>query len=647
MQDVIRKLYIDTDAGQIHGRRVEGVDDDTRLPVILLHRTPASSASFESMLRLLAGQRTAIALDTPGFGQSFRPAGMPGTVDYARWFLAAIDALGIDQFHLCPHHTGTHFAVEMALLAPERIRSLLLSGVLYADAPARAQMHAEIGTAGGIDPEGAYLGTTWTIMRSLFPVFDAELVHAETMGALASMPGRDQAFNAILSQDFKAVLAQVRCPVKIVQASDDPLIHMLEQVRADQPQIPIELLGPAFLAAPELQPEQYAAVLLAFMHEHEGRDSAKQIPSNVPSNASSNMRSNTASSNSFSEPATPQGTSMTDRRFQLVRNPKGFDLEQTQAVAPTPGPGEVLFRVRAVSLNRRDLGVRDLSYPVAPDANHFTPLSDAAGSIVAVGSGVTGFAVGDRVCSTFFPGWTDGRVTLPALFSALGVGGSGVFADHVVLPATGVAHIPSGWSFEEGASIACAGVTAWSALMKLGKVQRDDWVLVIGTGGVAMFALQIAVAAGAKVVILSSSDEKLERAKALGAAATVNYNTHPDWDVVVRERTGGGVQHAVELGGVGTLPKSIASMGLGGHVALIGALAGFGGDIPGIAMIMGALRVSAVMVGSHADHLALSTFMVQHGIKPIIDSVFAVADAEQAYARSAAGAFGKVVIKME
>lgn len=171
-------------------------------------------------------------------------------------------------------------------------------------------------------------------------------------------------------------------------------------------------------------------------------------------------------------------------------------------------------------------------------------------------------------------------------------------------------------------------------------------MLVIGTGGVAIFALQIAVAAGAKVVILSSSNDKLARARTMGAAVTINYATNPDWAAAVKEATDGGVQHAVELGGVGTLERSVASMALGGHVALVGALDGFGGDLSATAMILSALRASAVMVGSQADHRAALSFLAEHRQKPVIDSVFEFDAAEDAYERAAMGVFGKVVIKL-
>lgn len=337
---------------------------------------------------------------------------------------------------------------------------------------------------------------------------------------------------------------------------------------------------------------------------------------------------------------------MDNRRYELVKRDAGYDLVRADGEVPAVGPGEVLVQVRAVSLNRRDIGVRDLSYPVN-GADHFMPLSDAAGDVIAVGAGVTNVKVGDRVMSTFFQTYPDTRLSLPAVMSSLGAGGSGVFADKVILSETGVLPIPEGWSYEEAACLPCAGVTAWNALKTLGKLQAGDDVLVIGTGGVALFAVQIAAASGAKPIILSSSDEKIAQAKSLGAVDGINYRTTPEWAEKVRELTGGaGVQHVIELGGVGTLQKSIASLGLGGHLALIGALDGFGGQFDALPLIFAALRVSAVMVGSPQDQASLCAFMVTNGLKPVIDSQFDFDDAEAAYARADKGAFGKVVIRL-
>jgi pimeloyl-ACP methyl ester carboxylesterase len=250
--------YVRTASGLIHWRQVGGAEP----PIVLLHRTPVCSASFDRVLARLAGRRRAIALDTPGFGQSFRPEGSPSTVTYAQWLLGALDGLGVDAFHLLGHHTGTHFATEMAKMAPNRVLSLTLSGVLYADAPTRATFREGIGQAPPVDADGAYLSATWSTIKGLFSAFDPALVHTEVLGALACPEGRNQAFDAILSQDFAAVLRAVRAPVRILQAEDDALGFCLDAVRRAHPEIPITLHGPAGMAAPELQPGAIAEFLL-------------------------------------------------------------------------------------------------------------------------------------------------------------------------------------------------------------------------------------------------------------------------------------------------------------------------------------------------------------------------------------------------
>ncbi len=609
---MIEKFYVHTQGGQIHGRRVAG----SGVPVVLLHRTPVSSSSFEPLLQFLASQgQAALALDTPGFGLSFMPPQRPSAADYGRWLLQAVDALGIERFHLAAHHTGTHFAAEMAAAAPERVASLTLSGILLAPAAERPGLRQDIGQAPAIDADGVYIADTFKLMKRLFLDPLPELVHAETLGALQSGRGRDLAFDAIFEQDFSATLAHAMAaggfPVQVVQAADDPLSlnGMLDRFRKAFPTVPVSVAGPAFLAFPERQAGAFGRALLNFT----------QAPQAMTSN----------------------------RRYELTRVEQGYALQRADTAVPVPGPGEVRVRVRAVSLNRRDLGVRDLSYPVN-GADHFAPLSDAAGDVVAVGEGVSAWRVGDRVMSSFFQNHPGGRPTLPGVLSSLGAGGPGVFADEVVLAASGLVAMPASWSYAEAACLPCAGVTAWSALVSAGGLQRGDTVLVHGTGGVALFALQIAAAMGARPIVLSSNAHKLERAKALGAVDGINYREHPNWAEDVRKLThGAGVQHVVELGGAGTLEKSIASLGLGGHLALIGALDGFGGQINALPLIFSALRVTAIMVGSRADHEALAAFMNEHGIRPVIDSVFGFADAEAAYARAAEGAFGKVVITLD
>lgn len=604
------RFYVSTSGGQIHGRR----SGNGTAPVVLLHRTPVDSSCFEDVLDFLADQeQSAIALDTPGFGGSFMPEGSPSARNYGQWLLEALDALGLSSYHLAAHHTGTHFAVELALLDPSRVLSLTLSGVMMADAEERTRMRADVGFAPAIDSDGGHVFDTFRLMKSLFLDPVPDLVHKETMGALIAGPGRDLAFNAIFAQDFAAIVRELRksgsFPIQIVQASDDPfcLNGMIGRVRDAWPDLPVTITPPAFLALPERQPGAFARSVL---HLSKG------------------------------------SSSMDNRRYELVKHDAGYDLVRADGETPAVGPGEVLVQVRAVSLNRRDVGVRDLSYPVN-GANHFIPLSDAAGDVIAVGKGVTKVKVGDRVMSTFFQTYPDTRLTLPAIMSSLGAGGSGVFADKIILSQSGVLPIPEGWSYEEAACLPCAGVTAWNALKTLGNLQAGDHVLIIGTGGVALFAVQIAAASGANPIILSSSDDKIELAKSLGAAHGINYGTTPDWPEKVRELTGGGgVQHVVELGGVGTLQKSIASLGIGGHLALIGALDGFGGQFDALPLIFAALRVSAVMVGSPEDQANLCAFMVANGLKPVIDGRFDFEDAEDAYARTDKGAFGKVVIQL-
>ncbi|GEM_PF-17806 len=613
-QAPIVKAYADTPAGQVHLRRVDGPGD----PIVLLHRTPVSSACFDGVLALLAGRRAAIALDTPGFGQSFKPQGMPSTVDYGAWLLAALDALGVDRFHLAGHHTGTHIGAEIAVAAPDRVRSLLLNGVLFASAEEREMFRAQVGQSAAIDAHGAYLIQSWGVMKGLLPRFDAQLVQTEFLGAIGAPDGRNQAFGAIFDQDFASVFSGVTCPVTVLQAADDPLAGFVGRIRKARPGVVVTTQGKTGVAAPELEPEIFAETLLAFAA------GVETTPPNSPLQW------------------TPP---MTNRRFSLVRAGQGFELAESIVPIPTPGPGEVLVRVRAVALNRRDVMIRKGWYPVG-EADGFTPLSDAAGEVVAVGEGVEGLAFGDRVASTFFQNWAGGRVSFPAVISSLGAGGPGVLAEHVVLSAGGVVKLPDGLDFVQGATLTCSGVTAWASLVTHGGIQAGDWVVTLGTGGVSLWGLQIAKALGAKVAVVGGDDAKLARASALGADLTVNYHTTPDWEAVVKEASSGGVQHALELGGAGTLARSQASLGVGGHVAVIGALDGFGGTLDASAMVMMAQRATAISVGSRADHQALSDFVTAKGIVPQVDAVFGLDAIEGAYTRADQGAFGKVVVKL-
>lgn len=324
----------------------------------------------------------------------------------------------------------------------------------------------------------------------------------------------------------------------------------------------------------------------------------------------------------------------------------GLDhLSITDRPTPTPGPGQVLVAVRAVSLNYRDLLVAKGHYnPRMPLPR--VPCSDAAGEVVAVGDSVLSVKPGDRVCGTFFQNWAEGPLTEAASKSALGGAIDGVLAEQVVLSEQGVVPVPPHLSFEEAATLPCAALTAWNALTTdfdpAGKT-----VLLLGTGGVSVFALQLAVALGAKALVTSGSDDKLARAIGMGATAGVNYKQTPDWEKWARQQTNGkGVDLVVEVGGAGTLERSVKATRYGGRVALIGVLAGGGGFDP-MGLLMKGITLRGIYVGSRAMFETLNAAITKHAIRPVIDRVFAFDELRQAFAHlESAGHFGKVVIRI-
>lgn len=318
---------------------------------------------------------------------------------------------------------------------------------------------------------------------------------------------------------------------------------------------------------------------------------------------------------------------------------------QVERPEPKPGPGQALVRIRAVSLNYRDLFIAQGKYPGLPSLP-FIPVSDGAGEVVAVGAGVTRVKPGDRVAPTFFQVWTDGPRAPEKVRSALGGSVNGVLAEYVAVDAEGLVHLPEGYTFEDGATLPCAAVTVWNALVPEGGLRPGQTVLAQGTGGVSIFALQLGRALGARVIITSSQDAKLERARTLGASGTVNYKQHPDWEQKVLELTGGqGVDHVLEVGGEQTLPKSIRATRPGGHISLIGMLSG-GFARPDPAQLgEKKLRVENTYVGSRAMFEDMNRVLTQHRLKPVIDRVFPFAEAREALRHMQAGAhFGKVVI---
>ncbi|MGH8169485.1 MAG: zinc-dependent alcohol dehydrogenase family protein [Steroidobacteraceae bacterium] len=336
------------------------------------------------------------------------------------------------------------------------------------------------------------------------------------------------------------------------------------------------------------------------------------------------------------------------RRCTLTRQPDGsYRLAIGQAPVPTPANGEVLVRVRAASLNRRDVYVLKGQYPMPPRAA-LVPLSDGAGEVASLGAGVTRFKAGDRVAAAFFQRWPSGRPDAQAPSSALGGQLDGMLSEYVCLSEEGLVKVPEGYSYEEAATLPCAAVTAWNGLVTRGRMQPGDNVLLLGTGGVSIFGLQLAAAAGAHPIVASSNDEKLARVTKLGAIATVNYARTPEWSRAVRAATGGtGVHQVLEVGGVGTLPQSLASLAPGGHIAIIGGLSGFGGEIPAAALLHSNITASGIYVGSRESFEALNAFIGQHRIRPVIDRAYPLEEALDAYRRMEAGQhLGKIVITL-
>lgn len=332
-----------------------------------------------------------------------------------------------------------------------------------------------------------------------------------------------------------------------------------------------------------------------------------------------------------------------------IRDGFGLDkLVRCERAEPVPGPSQVRVRVKATSLNYRDLMMVEGRYNPKQKLP-LVPNSDGAGVVDAVGPGVTRVKVGDRVMGLFSQTWLGGEPSRAAQTSTLGGPLDGALADTMVLHEEGVVLTPPHLSDEEAATLPCAAVTAWSALVTQGALKAGDTVLLQGTGGVSIFALQIARMMGARVILTSSRDDKLERARSLGAHDVINYVTTPDWDKTARALTGGtGVDHVVEVGGAGTLEKSLKAVRVGGTVSVIGVLSGGAGSVPVTPILMGNLRVQGVLVGHRQSFEALNRALALHGVRPVVDRVFPFSEARAAFEYLKSGAhFGKVVIRVD
>jgi NADPH:quinone reductase-like Zn-dependent oxidoreductase len=310
------------------------------------------------------------------------------------------------------------------------------------------------------------------------------------------------------------------------------------------------------------------------------------------------------------------------------------------------GTGEVRVRVHAVSLNHRDLMVAGGNYLVTVD-DPIIPCSDGAGEVVATGAGVTRVQPGDRVVASFFPYWHDGHTGPDKIRHALGGDMDGMLAEDVVLDEGALVPIPAGMTYVDAATLPCAGVTAWNAIFESANAIRPgDTVLLLGTGGVSILGLQLAKAAGLDTIVTSSSDAKLQRAKDLGARHVINYRTTPEWQEEVLRATGGMGAHVVlEVGGQGTVNRSIASAAMGGSVAIIGSVSGAGGDVNPATLMASAKRLVGIFVGSRTMLEKVVRFADTTGLQPVVDRVFTFDQAREAYRHMASGShFGKVVI---
>jgi NADPH:quinone reductase-like Zn-dependent oxidoreductase len=336
------------------------------------------------------------------------------------------------------------------------------------------------------------------------------------------------------------------------------------------------------------------------------------------------------------------------RAYQLPKGGAGIDaLAVVDRPVPKPQYRQVLVKVAACSLNYRDLGITRGTYRM-PVRENVVPLSDGAGEVVEVGPGVTRVKTGDKVAGCFFQRWVGGEPSPTLQASALGGALDGMLAEFAVLEEDGVVKIPAHLSLEEGATLPCAGVTAWDAIMNHAKLIAGQSVLLLGTGGVSIFGLQLAHAMGIIAIVTSSSDAKLARAKALGAACGINYKTTPDWDKAAVEFTGGrGVDHVLEVGGGATLTRSFGAIRHGGKISIIGSVSGGATELnPGLIFSKRA-NVQGISVGSMQMFEAMNAAIAANKIKPTIDRVFGFDEVKAAFNHMAAGAhFGKIVVRV-
>lgn len=333
-------------------------------------------------------------------------------------------------------------------------------------------------------------------------------------------------------------------------------------------------------------------------------------------------------------------------RIARLKAPGGLEnLRLFEQEIVDPKDDEIQVRIRACSLNYHDTMVATGKKPCADGR---VLLSDGAGEVTALGRNIRDFSIGDSVVSTYWPDWLSGEATAQTKAKELGDDVDGYAREYVCAPSHAFAKAPPGYTHVESATLPCAAVTAWRGLMVSGHAKPGDWVLTLGTGSVSLFALQFAKATGARVIATSSSGEKIEKLKQLGADETINYLTDPNWGDIAKDLTGGrGVDHVMEVGGPGTLTESIKACRMGGHIALIGILTGFSGQVSIPALFSNQIRISGISIGSRADQENMMRAVTANRIKPVIDRVFPFEDLPEAFTYyNSRNNFGKVCVEL-
>lgn len=337
------------------------------------------------------------------------------------------------------------------------------------------------------------------------------------------------------------------------------------------------------------------------------------------------------------------------RAYEIVAGSSSLDgLRRCERPGPTPQPHQILVRIKAVSLNFRDLLIARGHYMGGTVAASTIPVSDGAGEVIAVGAAVHRFKLGQRVAGTFFRGWADGPAPHRPLVALGAPPADGMLAELAVLDQDDAVALPDHLSWSAGSTLPCAAVTAWRSLMDIGHVAPGETVLLLGTGGVSIFGLQFALLAGARVIITSSSDAKLDRARGLGAVGCINYRATPEWEREVLKVTDGrGVDHVLDVGGAGTLSRSIGALAIGGKVAMIGVLTGNGATGSPYGLLGKQASLHGVFVGSRGHFERMNDAITAHQLEPVIDREFAFDDAAAAYRHLESGThFGKVVLRI-